>query len=289
MQKIVGIGDVSIDYFYHIQAWPQEGDKGIAKFIKKDTGGMVANALICLARYGADSILIDTIDAAEQSHIAAKFQEAGLATAGLYVVNEHATTLCSIYISPTERTIMIHPVNYAKRLQPEQRQWLTDSCCIYSTITDLKRYNVLTDIQDKPDVFVAIDVEANNFASYQEDAAYFERANLIFMNEFGLAKLQREKAFEQLLTLPGKIVVLTQGAKGCTVYDQQQMIQIPGEQVEVVDTTGAGDLFNATFVYCYLKTRDAKKAGFIANKAAAESVTKLGNHHVNISLVQGLL
>lgn len=65
-----------------------------------------------------------------------------------------------------------------------------------------------------------------------------------------------------------QLVIVTKGAAGCTVYERGQKVDVPSEKVIVADTVGAGDSFSASFLACYSKGMDVKKAAGIANKVA---------------------
>ena len=81
-------------------------------------------------------------------------------------------------------------------------------------------------------------------------------------------------------------VVLKKGDKGCEgVTRQGERISLPAHRVEVLDPTGAGDCFCATFVTLIA----AGKHGFrktleLANAAGALAVTKVGPMEGNSSL-----
>lgn len=66
-----------------------------------------------------------------------------------------------------------------------------------------------------------------------------------------------------------KIVIVTAGAKGCFLYEDQQMSFIKGYPAKVIDTVGAGDSFSAAFVHQYFKKQDALAAADIANQLGA--------------------
>jgi sugar/nucleoside kinase (ribokinase family) len=75
-----------------------------------------------------------------------------------------------------------------------------------------------------------------------------------------------------------KLVVLKQGAKGCTIYTQKfkDGIKIVGFDVEEVDPTGAGDSFGGAFIVGYLNKWDLKKIGKFANSVGALKVKSFG-------------
>lgn len=72
------------------------------------------------------------------------------------------------------------------------------------------------------------------------------------------------------------MVVLKLGGEGCAVSSASGFERIPGFDVRAVDTTGAGDAFNAALVYGYLVGWPLEKAARFANIVGAVKVTKMG-------------
>ena len=75
---------------------------------------------------------------------------------------------------------------------------------------------------------------------------------------------------------PGRVIVVTQGAAGCTVYTEQGAQQVPGFPVEEVDPTGAGDCFDAGFLARWLAGDEPARAAAFANACGALAVTAKG-------------
>jgi sugar/nucleoside kinase (ribokinase family) len=75
---------------------------------------------------------------------------------------------------------------------------------------------------------------------------------------------------------PDRIVVVSQGKVGCTVYTQQQAQHIPGFAVEEVDPTGAGDCFDAGFLVRWLAGDSLTQAARFGNACGALAVTAQG-------------
>lgn len=78
------------------------------------------------------------------------------------------------------------------------------------------------------------------------------------------------------LGLGPKVVVLKLGHEGCLVATSQGMIRIPPYSVEALDTSGAGDAFDAAFVVGYLAGWELEKCARFANAAGALTATGLG-------------
>jgi sugar/nucleoside kinase (ribokinase family) len=73
------------------------------------------------------------------------------------------------------------------------------------------------------------------------------------------------------------LAAVTRGAKGAVVVDAGTVTEIPAAPVaKVVDTTGAGDLFAAGFLYGYTHGRDLAGCARLGALAAAEVISHMG-------------
>ena len=66
------------------------------------------------------------------------------------------------------------------------------------------------------------------------------------------------------------------GSKGVKYFDGNEMKLIPSYNVEVIDTTGAGDTFCGGLAAALVRGDKLEDAIIFANRAAAISITKLG-------------
>ena len=81
---------------------------------------------------------------------------------------------------------------------------------------------------------------------------------------------------EALRGLGPRAVIVKLGDQGCLYWDGTEAITAPGFAVEAVDTTAAGDTFNAAYGVALCEQMPARAALRFANAAAALSVTKAG-------------
>ena len=93
-----------------------------------------------------------------------------------------------------------------------------------------------------------------------------------------LAAVERiEGAVDKLLAeRPGRLIVVTRGAGGCTVYSAAGAIEAPGYVVEEIDPTGAGDCFDAAFLGALLAGKPLLEAAQLANAGGALAVRAKG-------------
>lgn len=89
-------------------------------------------------------------------------------------------------------------------------------------------------------------------------------------------ELTAEKAAMEFQRKGVKNVIITLGAKGAYVKSDEFTGIIPGINVDAVDTTAAGDVFNGALAVAFSEGSGIKDAVIFANKAAAISVTRLG-------------
>jgi ribokinase len=83
----------------------------------------------------------------------------------------------------------------------------------------------------------------------------------------------------ELLRAGPHTVIVKQGGQGCAVYTGQQpaaVADIPGHNVSVVDTSAAGDSFNAAFIAAQMHGWSLTDSARLANVVGAVKVQKLG-------------
>jgi sugar/nucleoside kinase (ribokinase family) len=73
-----------------------------------------------------------------------------------------------------------------------------------------------------------------------------------------------------------KMVIITSGADGALIHDGVRSTQITAPEVDVIDPTGAGDVFSAAFLVRYMLSGNPIAAGRFAVTAAALSTRGFG-------------
>jgi sugar/nucleoside kinase (ribokinase family) len=73
-----------------------------------------------------------------------------------------------------------------------------------------------------------------------------------------------------------RVLVVTRGALGCTVHTRGHTIPVATHAARLVDTTGAGDIFAASYFVRLRQTGDPLAAARFANCMASHSVTRRG-------------
>ena len=107
-----------------------------------------------------------------------------------------------------------------------------------------------------------------------------DTVDILFGNEEELRLLYEAPDVETALAEAERrcdLVVCTRGPKGSTISNRGRRIDVPAEPVaRVVDTTGAGDLYAAGFLYGMTHGQDLETSGKLGSIAAAEVISHLG-------------
>ena len=74
----------------------------------------------------------------------------------------------------------------------------------------------------------------------------------------------------------GAIAVIKLGAKGALIRQDNQEILVQPVPTQVIDTTAAGDMFAAGFLYGWLSKKDLNESGQIAAILAADVISRMG-------------
>src|SRR3954468_23412581 len=104
--------------------------------------------------------------------------------------------------------------------------------------------------------------------------------DLIFANEAELHSLYQTSDFETALKqfrADVNLAVVTRSEKGCVVASRDGIVAVPAFPIEkMVDTTGAGDLFAAGFLFGLVRGVGYENAGRLGALAAAEVIQHIG-------------
>ena len=73
-----------------------------------------------------------------------------------------------------------------------------------------------------------------------------------------------------------RLTVVKQGRNGATAITADTEIHAPARPADVVDTTGAGDAFNAAFLSAWLRNRPIRECMEFGNVKGAEAVAHRG-------------
>ena len=106
------------------------------------------------------------------------------------------------------------------------------------------------------------------------------KVDILFANESELMSLYQTQSHADAVASVRKdspLCAATRSAKGSLIIAGERTVEVGTEPVaKVVDTTGAGDLYAAGFLYGLAKGQDLKVCGRLGSIAAAEIISHIG-------------
>lgn len=278
----VFIGAVCYDEYYRAKQWPIEGDKEVVSFVGKIPGGMIPNAACVFAGYGNRTYLVDALNDSEDSRALIRDMEKYHVDMTRIIPNHDLPDAkCIIVLTPKERTILV--VDSEKPhidLDPERLELLRGAECVYTSIFEITLFNdpegLLRDLKAHHTKIVFDVEEASIVDEYRELIKF---ADIVFFNDSGFRTYSQgneEAVYDMLFDAGVEIVVVTMAERGSYCRTKDDEDRSPAMQGEIVDTTGAGDTFNSSFVSCILKGMDIHEASRFANTAAGLAIGKMG-------------
>ena len=106
-----------------------------------------------------------------------------------------------------------------------------------------------------------------------------KRCHILFLTEREirlLTNLDLSAGARALMEIGPSIVVCKKGRQGSHIFTGEEDFEVPAIEVEVVDNTGAGDVYNAGFLAGLFLGKSLEESAHFATKVAAKSVTGYG-------------
>lgn len=143
-------------------------------------------------------------------------------------------------------------------------------------------FRLLKRIKTETDTTISFDVGWD--ASGEWTAKIYELLpyiDVLFMNETESVHYSRRESAKEAaedFAAHCRIVVIKLGSKGAIAFENGVFSQAAAFRVQAVDTTGAGDSFNAGFIYGFLRGKTVEESLRCANGCGALSVTAFGGN-----------
>ncbi len=142
--------------------------------------------------------------------------------------------------------------------------------------------SLLQRVKRETDATVSFDLGWDDSGEWKREIdQLFPYIDVLFMNETEAVHYARaDTALEagRIFARDCPVVAIKLGAKGALGFAEGKVCRREPFRVRAVDTTGAGDSFNAGFVYGYLTGKDLSECLSCGNACGALSVTALGGN-----------
>ncbi|WHX62044.1 ribokinase [Peribacillus frigoritolerans] len=277
MIRIAVVGSSSMDLVVTSPKRPMAGETVLGESFITVPGGKGANQAVAAARLGAEVSMVGCVgddvygeiilDNLKKNHVNTKYVEPVTGSASgtahitlsegdnsIIVVKGANDFITPEYVQKAKKVIEESDIVLVQQEIPEETvEYLADICNM------LQKRLLL-----------------NPAPARKLSEAVIQQASFLTPNEHEFEILFDGRDRTEVLTeYPNKLFI-TEGKNGVRYFDGHEEKVVPSFEVEAVDTTGAGDTFNAAFAVAVAEGKSFDESLLFANRAASISVTKLG-------------
>lgn len=289
MQKpIVVAGSINLDLVANTDRIPQVGETVIGRRFTTFFGGKGANQAVAVARLGYPVSMVGNVgNDAFGTQLRNGLAEAGVDTKFVDMVEGSSGTALIITGPNGENSIVVVPganAHLCPKSMERAAPILKQAGFILAQLEiPLETVEYLAEFAERHEIPFMLDPAP----ARELPASLLRRVSWLTPNESETCELLKtnlqdddEAAYaeaDQLLSRGVKNVVLKRGSRGCVVAQKSRSKdRIPAFSVKAVDTTAAGDAFNAGFAVGLLRGHSALDSGVFASAVAGLSVTRPG-------------
>jgi ribokinase len=276
--KLVILGNACRDVTYRLRSLPRPGETLNALAVDRDLGGKGLLQAIAARRAGADPLLIAAVGNDESAAaIRSALAKEGMGIGGLIPCKGASDSSVVLLDDNGENAIVSHTAlsEHLTSAQVETRLRLHSNDVLLMQGNLSQALTIWAAERAKV-------AGAHVVVNGAPVRPWFSQA--LGRIGVGVANAGEAKEWTGALTaraaaaaIDAALVLITLGRDGCLVREATDAILVIGAPpVQVVDTTGAGDVFTGTFVAEWMRTGDPIASAELAVHAASDMVTRFG-------------
>ncbi len=275
----IGIGLVVRDISVLMDHFPAPDEKISARELHESGGGPVPTALVTLARLGRKTAIAGLVgNDAVGRFIVEGLEKESVDTSTVTVHEGFESPTSVIVVENGRRTILEAPHEIGFPLAWDDVRGLPLDDCD-ALLVDARTVPVQIEAARhvrRAGGLVVLDCghprEGVDELMKSTDIVIFSHTypSALHGGDYDVAAFLNETT-ERLPKDGPAIVGVTLGGEGCAVASRDTpMVRVQAPAIDVLDTTGAGDVFHGAFTHAYLKTRSIPESARFANTAAAK-------------------
>lgn len=281
MAAVVGLGHATMDYIGRVPKIAEwDADSIFMNEFATGPGGMTCTAMVTAQRLGAETSLIAVLgDDPQGPQVIERLRQEGVRT-DLMRVSPHATTQCTIILvkeTTGQRAMMT-------KMGPSVELALTDQDrerIAAAKVLHVDGHHVEQAIEAAQIVHAhggVVTMDGTRLSRGIEDlVAHVDYliTNASFPEVF-TAMGDFDQAARRFMEIGPSVVVVTLGENGSHTWTKGRSFHTPSFKVDVVDTTGAGDVYHGAYVYGLSQGWDIEYIADFASAVAALKCRQLG-------------
>jgi ribokinase len=279
--EVIGLGQASIDYLGRVTSFPEEDGKVELMDLHMQCGGPASTALVTLSRMGIQTSFLGSIsDDALGIEIVKGLKEERVDHTFLTITPGYTSQFAFIAINKEDgrRTVfwtrgsvpLLKSTDVDLSPYPRARILHTDALMVEASMEAARQAK---------EMGLTVVMDAGTLREgYRELAPVVDV--MIASERFGRAVVGSDEPVDKALKAlcqwgPGEVVI-TLGPKGSIGWSGGKIISQKAFPIDVVDTTGAGDVYHGAYIYGLLQGWDMAKCMRFASATSALKCSEIG-------------
>jgi sulfofructose kinase len=276
---VVGVGLNATDTLIPVEHFPERGSKVEFRSANVLPGGQTATAMVACQRWGLRTRYVGKVgdDGAAALH-RAEFVKHGV-EAHLFAAPGCASQQAFILVDDRGERTVLWKRDERLKLQPEEldREWIVNARALHVDGHDTVAASVAASWARAAGIPVIADLDA----LYPGVEALLKNVDYLITSRDIPRRLTNvkdlSKALPEVRSRFGcRLTAATLGEEGVLAWDGEIFHYASAYRIEPPDTTGAGDIFHAGFIYGLLQGWPTQRQLDFACAAAALNCTKTG-------------
>jgi ribokinase len=284
---VVGFGALNVDTLLKVDKIAGAEEESFIHDYTEACGGSAANTMVGLARLGCKVGFVGKIAEDHEGQLQIEcFQKEGVDTDGIIRSSKGKSGVCLGFVDKKgARALYINPgVNDSIEFREIQAPYITDTQILHlSSFVGDKSFRAQKKLMSLLPESVKVSFDPGSIYAQKGMSAIeplIQNSFVMMPNAIELGLITGEsdipKGAQVLIDMGVKIVAVKLGDKGCYVTNGEEKKTIQSFKVQVVDTTGAGDAFDAGFLYGLIQDKTLAECGRLGNFVASRSVMRMG-------------
>ena len=276
---VVGVGLNATDTFIPVTHYPARGSKVEFRSAQVLPGGQVATAMIACQQWGLSTRYVGKVgdDSASELH-RAEFARLGV-EAHLFTAPDCPSQQAFILVDDSGERTVLWKRDDRLTLRPGelQQDWIVNARALHVDGHDTAAATAAAGWARTANIPVIADVDD----LYPGVEALLKTVDYLITSRDIPGRLMQEPDLKKSLPalqqrFGSRLTAATLGEQGVLAWDGSQFHYAPAFWIQPIDTTGAGDIFHAAFIFALLQGWPLPRQLDFACAAAALNCTALG-------------
>ena len=284
---VIGFGALNVDMLFKVDKLAGAEEESFIEDYKEACGGSAANTIVGLARLGCKVGFIGKVANDREGKMQLEcFKAEGVDTSGIVEMTKgRSGSVMGFVDRKGARALYINSgVNDLVEPREIKYEFVSQTKLLHlSSFVGEKSFRAQKKLLSALPEGVEISFDPGSLYA-QKGFAVIEpiirNSHVLMPNAIELEQLTGEEDYRKgadfMIAMGVKIVAVKLGSKGCYVTDGNEKLSVEPFKVKAVDTTGAGDAFDAGFLYGLIQSKSLYECGQLGNFVASRSVTTIG-------------